>query len=122
MTREFILNTLLPYKENPATCAFGDNGCCYLTSDGRRCAVGKHMIEGEHQKIGTAISDTISFPDINAVLNADAVAQEIPVETWRQIQWYHDSIALSDTTESINRCVNKLEKMTGFQFPELKFN
>lgn len=39
MTKEFILNTLLPYKEDPTTCATNEKGGYeYLTKDGKKCA------------------------------------------------------------------------------------
>lgn len=42
MTREFILNTLLPYKEDPSTCAYDKETkkCYYLTEDGKELVNG----------------------------------------------------------------------------------
>jgi len=43
--RQFVLDTLLPYKEDPSTRGIGVNGSCvYLNKkNGNKCAFGMHL-------------------------------------------------------------------------------
>jgi len=124
MTREFILNTLLPYKEDPSTCGFNPKtqGCFYKTEDGKKCAVGKHMLEGEWQKCADGAETLFNDYDKNQFLTKEALEQDLTVEQWDSIQQYHDAVAQKDSKESINRRVSWLQKETGFEFPELLFD
>lgn len=122
MTKEFILNTLLPYKENPSNCANEDSGCVYLTADGKKCAVGKHLIDGEHQKYVGGVLGLFEFYDKDRILTEEAKAQGIPDDVWVVMQYYHDSIASGKRHFRINKHVKQLEEFTGFEFPELMFN
>jgi hypothetical protein len=124
MTREFILNTLLPYKQDPTTCAIDGTNCLYLTKDGKKCAVGKHLIDGEHQNIKSWVYVLNDKYDLNNILTKEAKKQEIPLKVWGIMQSYHDKIATEQSFHNfhiINDVVNKLEEETGFKFPELKF-
>jgi hypothetical protein len=119
MTREFILNTLLGYKQDSSTCAVDKYGkCSYLTEDGKKCAIGKHLIDGEHQKLIGYVYQLNEKYGLNNILTEEAKKQEIPVIVWEIMQSYHDNIVRN---YSINDVVNKLEAETGFKFPELKF-
>lgn len=118
MTREFILDTLLPYKQDPSTCAIDGLSCLYLTPDGRKCAVGKHLKEGEWQNKGGHAIDLFNTWGEEAVLTEEALAQNIPLEIWILIQRCHDALAHKDLV-SYNDDVCMLEEATGFKFPEL---
>lgn len=121
MTREFILNTLIGYKEDPSTCAGDKGNCLYLTKDGRKCAVGKHMREGPWQKVTFGIADIFEDYDSKEFLTKEAYDQNISIILWEVMQSYHDSIFRNDL-DGANYYVIRLEHITTFKFPELKFN
>ncbi|NJL78552.1 MAG: hypothetical protein HC917_06335 [Richelia sp. SM2_1_7] len=118
--RQFILDTLLPYKLNPETCARDKTGCSYKMDDGRRCAVGK-WLKDEYTSYHGSISKLLEDykTTLNEVLVKEAVIQDIPLEVWKKMQLYHDKIELR--TSCINLVVSNLENLTGFKFPELYF-
>lgn len=121
MTKEFILETLLPYKQDPSNCAYANNNCLYLTKDGRKCAVGKHMKNGPWQKKESNIIFLVTTFSLEEMLTEEAFKQDISVKIWQKIQNYHDAIASELSKESINDCVKSLEELTNFKFPELIF-
>ena len=95
MEKKFILDTLLPYKQDPTTCAKnGKGGCSYLTIDGRKCAVGKHLVDGEHQNSGLYAERLFTFYNPDDILTEEAKQQQIPIDVWEKMQSYHDYIAL----------------------------
>src|SRR6478752_232003 len=111
MTREFILNTLLPYKEDPSTCATNAFGnCMYLDDKGRKCALGKHMKEGpwqleENKNINT-LSDEYT---LNHMLTDEALDQNISIDIWSTIQSYHDRIADESSWYIKSNVISELE-------------
>lgn len=120
--RQFILDTLLPYRRNPNTCALGDGRLCfYLTNDGRKCAVGKHMINGKHQQFCGDVRDLSDSYDLNMILTEEAKSMNISIDLWVHIQRYHDYIAVGNGANKLNRVVKDLENLTGLKFPELYF-
>jgi len=122
--RQFILDTLLPYKENPETCAANNGTCYYLMVDGRKCAVGKHMIEGEHQQFKGDVDSLHYQFGLDKVLTDEAKQIGLKVIEWMYIQLYHDTLSeFSDggrTSYDVNLRVLRLEETTGLEFPELK--
>lgn len=54
MTRDFIINSLLPYKDDPSKCGLDGTRmlypCMYLTHEGKKCAVGQYLKPGEWQQ------------------------------------------------------------------------
>lgn len=116
-TRQFILDTLLPYKENPKLCAFEDGECLYLTEDGRKCAVGKHMKKGEWQQFHGGFSNLISSYPKESFLTKRALSHNLTDEIWSTMQSYHDDLK---DLESIY-VVEDLEALTGLKFPELYY-
>lgn len=119
MTRKFILNTLLPYKENPSLCAFikTDHLCMYLTEDGKKCAVGRYLKEGEHQQCRANVVELFKEYPPKDILTEEAFNQYIPTNVWLLMQRYHDKTA---TNHSVNDIVAELENETGFKFDELR--
>lgn len=125
MTREFILNTLLPYKEDSSTCAINQFGnCMYLDDKGRKCAVGKHMKTGPWQLIENKNIRDLHENDykLEDMLTNEALDQNIPINIWSGMQNYHDHIANASWVFTKNSTVCHLEEETGFKFPELYFN
>lgn len=115
--KKFILDTLLPYKNDPSTCGYENNSCKYLTSDGKKCAVGQHMVEGEHQLCYGGIFTLNQMYGLANILTEKANAIGLSVEEWMAIQNYHDGIA---TNNPIYDIVHILEDLTGLKFPELQ--
>ena len=118
--KQFILDTLLPYKQDPTTCAI-DGACKYLTEDGRKCAVGKHMKKGKWQ---TKVMDVDSIDrkfGLDKVLKKSALKQGFTIEQWGLIQGYHDKCASYSHIEVMNFRVEKLEESLNITLTELKF-
>lgn len=114
-TRQFILDTLLPYKENPELCAFEDGECLYLTEDGRKCAVGKHMKEGDWQKFHGGFSNLLFSCPKELFLTEEALSHNLTDQIWSVIQDYHDNLGQFKNIYG----VEDLEELTGLKFPEL---
>lgn len=124
MTKEFILNTLIKYKEDRSKCASnGKVSCVYLhLKTGNKCAVGEHLIDGEHQQF-TGSADRLFEKYGFGILTQEAQEQQIPVNVWMKMQQYHDSIAYYGSKgKELSHIVENLETNTGFKFPELLFN
>jgi len=116
--RQFILDTLLPFKEDTSTCGFENKSCVYLTNDGNKCAVGKHMKEGKWQHCQIGFTELLKGYKKEDVLTDEALEQNLTTKEWSYIQGYHDSIALNHRENSY---INLLELRTGLKFPELKY-
>ena len=121
--KQFILDTLLPYKEDPKTCAIddGEGVCKYLTEDGRKCAVGKHMKKGNWQTKVMDIRGIGREFGLEKVLKKSALKQGFTTKQWEHIQRYHDSIALDRRKGLTNDKVEKLEESFNIDLTELKF-
>jgi len=121
--RQFILDTLLPYKQDPSTCGFFKSSCMYLTEDGRKCAVGKHMKPGPWQDIQASVVGIDTKYGLTNVLTDEANAMNLTVKEWQAIQGYHDALngSSSSMVMTMNFHLENLEKVTGLKFPELKF-
>lgn len=113
-TRQFILDTLLPYKQNPKLCAAEGGQCLYLTKDGRKCAVGKHMKEGEWQEYLQGFNTLVLRYDKESILTEEALSHNLTDDIWLAMQEYHDSLLMNDKVYS-----RRLEELTGLKFPEL---
>lgn len=122
--RKFILDTLLPYKENPETCGFDPRSqtCMYLDiHTGNKCAVGKWLKEGEWQKHkGTVISLDSQY-GLKKILLPEALKQDLELKLWKTMQCYHDEVSTSFCRTIANNHVSVLESITGLEFPELKY-
>ena len=119
--KQFILETLLPYKEDPTTCAIDGGKCEYLTEDGRKCAVGKHMKKGTWQTVFMDVSNINDEFGIDKVLKKSALKQGFTIEQWGHIQRYHDKCADHSHIEVMNFRVDKLEESLNMDLTELRF-
>ena len=119
--KQFILDTLLPYKEDPSTCAIDGGECEYLTEDGRMCAVGKHMEKGQWQTEFNSFTDIADIFGLDKVLKKSALKQEFTIKQWTYMQQYHDKVAISGGKFLINDRVEKLEESFNIDLTELKF-
>ena len=131
-TRQFILKTLLPYKEDSSKCALSpDNGgCVYLTKDGKKCAVGVWMKDGAWQQ-STKYFEDLSYAihaygqyglsSVDDIFLPEAAEQNLSNDQWIALQEYHDAIALSGVP-SANEALDTIEKLFGLSLPELRFS
>lgn len=131
--KQFILDTLLPYKNNPQLCAFKYNtildqySCVYLTDDGKKCAVGKHLIEGEHQNFLGTVGELLMTYQEEDIFTPEALEQNLSIPVWTLMQRYHDVIG-NDTGRGvqldiieINHLVADLELALNEKFEELYY-
>lgn len=90
--RQFIINTLLPYKLNPETRAIEGMNCVYLTSCGKQCAVGKHMKDGDWQnEVDLGYNELIDKYQKEDFLTEEALSMNFSDDVWLNIQQYHDN-------------------------------
>ena len=124
--KEFVLKTLLPYKEDPSKCAsvttteYGINSdrCMYLTEDGRKCAVGVWMNEGEWQKSFKSARELLNEYPQDKVLKKEALEMNLTLSEWQLLQSYHDTLA--HHPRHINNRVKIIENILEIKLPELK--
>jgi hypothetical protein len=114
--RQFILDTLLPYKQDRNLCGYEGEDCMYLTLDGRMCAVGKHMREGEWQYSSDTIKHLVNTYTMSTILTENAVQVGLTLDEWELLQNYHDNLARG---HGVHWAVSNLEKVTNLKFPEL---
>lgn len=132
--KQFILDTLLPYKLNPDSCGFDKQRaeCAYLVNDDgeiKNCAVGKHIRKDfiTNDDRGNPLSFTgdviglFEYFNPKNILTKEAFEQNLTEKEWVQIQKYHDNIASSKEVEA-NKAVVALECMTGLELKELKID
>lgn len=117
--KQFILDTLLPYKLDPTTCAVRDQLCQYLTEDGRKCAVGKYMKKGKWQNEQLAFDQLMDKYDINKILYKKALGYDLDFEVWLVMQKYHDSIGSPKGFTTPNSHVRWLQSQLDINLSEL---
>jgi hypothetical protein len=119
--KQFILETLLPYKQDPTTCGVFIGSCRYLTGDGKKCAVGKHMKKGPWQKSRKSVGAVLEKYLEEKVLNKSALNQNFTLSQWYYIQSYHDCFSMQKAPSMLNSIVYKLEQSLNITLTELKF-
>lgn len=118
--KEFILDTLLPYKEDNTKCAFEDDNCLYLTKDGKKCAIGKWMKDGIWQyELGTNISTLLKKFTIEEMMVDEFVQQNLSIELMTEMQLYHDYLSEPVLKSGANDAVSNMEKIIGEDLSEL---
>ncbi len=113
--KELILSILLPYKEDPSKVAIENNQCCYLTSDGRKCAVGQMMKPGDWQHRKGGVDSILNYWQKEDVLKPEY--QHLDLRTLGLMQQYHDCLAIRQY--GIKNVVLMLEEHLGIELPEL---
>ena len=121
--KKFILDTLLPYREDPSRCAVvidkeGIPRCKYLTDDGRMCAIGKHMKKGIWQKEEASICDILEVWYLEEILTDEAISMGFSEGDWETIQIYHDKLATD--RKMVNSTARVLECRFNIELPELR--
>lgn len=126
MTKQFILDTLLPYKEDKTLLSISliGNGCSYLSHIGNKCAIGKHMKEGPWQQYSDWVGTLFQEYSEEKIMSQDWLEQQIPTEVAQNIQQYHDALALPIphniyNANTVNHIVSHLERLTKFELSEL---
>jgi hypothetical protein len=101
--RQVLEDSYKYYTEDPngrrAVAASG--GCLYLTEDGKKCAVGRYMIDGPHQNID-GVFDNHTFENTESILTTQV--QGFNSAFWTSLQDWHDSGIYWDT---YNNVINK---------------
>lgn len=114
--QQFIIDTLLPYFQDPSTCAYENGKCMYMTHAGKKCAVGKHI---RPEKYTDKIEQTMLMHILNEDnLTPEAMEQELTYEQWCAIQAVHDNLAtgpngdvLAAIVECESRCAVSLAEI-----------
>lgn len=89
---QFIIDTLLPYKEDPETRAVSRYDLCtYLTDDGKKCAIGKHLKEGNWQSYVGSVKALNEEFTLSEILTDEAKEQNFDLKDWFDMQNYHDT-------------------------------
>jgi hypothetical protein len=117
--RQFILDTLLPFVdgERPTATEGIISSCRYLTKDGRKCAVGLHMLEGkwQHEQVSAELLFN-KYPK-EQILTSEALDQNLKYNEWYAMQEVHDIFA--QNPDALPGYVGRLEEISGLKFPEL---
>lgn len=118
--KQFILDTLLPYKLDRSTCATNINlNCVYLDSNtGNKCAIGKHMKKGVWQQHKGSVLELVSHYKLSNILTEEANSQNLSLDIWGTIQSYHDSLARK-LDSLVNPIVKLLETDLNIDLSEL---
>lgn len=105
--QEFIINLLLPYFQDPTTCAVHQDSCKYLMPDGRKCAVGKCLIDAEKFKDIKANASILIEAESESILIPEA-RNRFTLTQWDDIQSIHDTLATNNPYACF-RAIGKLE-------------
>jgi hypothetical protein len=120
--KNFVLKTLLPYKEDPSTCGYdkGKNVCKYLTKEGKKCALGKWMKKGPWQDSGKDAYGVLDEYTQEEILLKPALEMNFSQDVWENIQDYHDKIAQGLKRGALN-ALGGIEYILEIDLPELRF-
>ena len=117
---KFITNTLIGYLDDPNTCAVDKQTatCLYLTSDNKKCAVGKHLKNGKWQDRRTTVTRLFKIYGKSNILTEEAFNMNLKNEIWQAMQNFHDSI-VTEFQDNIKSKLEDLKKVTGYKFRKL---
>lgn len=125
--KKFVLDTLLPYFEDPSTCAFRNGNCVYVDTQGNKCALGKHLKPGPWMtNSGDAVSLFISY-EMSDILTEKAYSIVDDMDVWTLIQDVHDELASMTkenssyvTRKTLLKSIESLEYNLQVDLSELK--
>mgnify|MGYP003440264840 FL=1 len=116
----FCLEQIAPYYKDPNTCGFDGINCCYLTSDGKMCVLGKNLIDPGSFEAGWNCEQVIETEKDRPVLKPE-VRGILTTDEWQLLQYIHDVIAqvhhLSDYLKTLS---DKCSKYNLFTLQELQ--
>lgn len=85
---EIITDTVNYYEADPSRRAVDEeSSCAYLAEDGRKCAVGRYLLDGPWQHSAANALGLVRDYDTNCLVPE---VRHIPVDLWQQLQTYHD--------------------------------
>lgn len=118
---EIITDTVRYYEEDRSRVARTlRHACMYLTPEGRKCAVGRYMLEGPHQYFDGSCSALSDQYLLDEVLEEPVRGHELAF--WDDLQFYHDGLRrAAQRREYIARmwlCWCPDEPMPDFTFAE----
>jgi hypothetical protein len=120
--QKFIIDTLLPYKEDINNRAIEKtelgNTCCYLTEDGRKCAIGKHMVDGSHQDFLGPYLILIQNYNKEDIFTQEFLNFNFSDNVCSYIQDYHDALEKEGIA---NNAISVIEKELNIDLSILKF-
>ena len=126
--KEFILGTLLPYKNDPTLCAIDEKigSCKYLTKDGKMCAVGKHLNNDSiHYKeiivqfLTAGVTTLNNHFNLSNILKKEVLKYNLKTYQWELIQIIHDNYAVNGVSTH-NSTVTELEVALEINLEELR--
>lgn len=91
LAAKVITDTVQFYEEDPSRRAvLPGGGCKYLTTEGRKCAVGRYMLPGRWQKSCMGVASLMEGHDgpLDIVLQPEV--RGLPWRLWYTLQHYHD--------------------------------
>lgn len=117
--KEFIIETLLPYKQDLSNCAYDvlTAKCSYLSTDNKKCAIGKWMKEGEWQYFEGDVKELFIEYEMEEIMEQEFLQQDMSLELMILMQRYHDNLAMGRYIDII---VSSMEKEIGEDLTELK--
>lgn len=121
-TKQFILKTLLPYKEDANNCAYMEGRCKYLTEDGKKCAIGQHMKEGEWQDFEGDVRNLLIEYNRSHIFTEEFLSHDLDLELMVNMQQYHDYTTDKPAKKHIDNVVKMIELKLGIDLDELKWN
>lgn len=99
--RDIVLETVRFYHRNPDQVGWNPalESCCYLSPDGRKCAVGRCLLNPELPEPSQPV---YRFGDLDSHLKPQYRGHEL--REWRSLQDLHDTLAPADGWADLN-CV-----------------
>jgi hypothetical protein len=98
-TKLEILKETYEYYSDPNKRGHNGERCCYLTSDGKMCAVGRCLINPKKLQdlSGNTIGSLIAGYNINLNLRLKPEYRGHSLEFWNSLQKWHDNSSNFDT-------------------------
>ena len=114
-TKLEILKETYEYYSDPNKRGYNGERCCYLTSDGKMCAVGRCLINPKKLQDlgGSTINSLVAENNINLNLRLKPEYRGHSLEFWGSLQIWHDNSSNFDTdniTENGELAYQKLVK------------
>lgn len=114
--KKFIIDTLSPYIKDRSLCGYDQEfeRCDYLTSDGKSCAIGTHMLDDAKRNLHGSYDLLIKKHSFYSFMKPETPRLNDMI--WKVIQCMHDNIAFG---KGIENAIGELEYSTAVSFDEL---
>jgi hypothetical protein len=112
---EVVAETIAFYRDSPHLRAIDNLRCSYLMPDGRRCAVGRCVLDSKAEKLKRSwpyvrMAD-MQVPDKERDLLLKPEYRGLPMEMWSRLQYWHDSLMNWDSNGLTERGVIEMEEL-----------